>query len=66
MSNTSLGAAIDTLAATIDARASADPASSYTAKLLSEGVGKCAKKLVEESVEAALAAVTGDKAGLAG
>ena len=65
MSDT-LGQAIDTLAATIDTRAGADPASSYTAKLLSEGVMKCAKKLGEESVEAALAAVAGDKAALAG
>lgn len=65
MSNT-LGQAIDTLAATIDTRASADPAQSYTAKLLSQGVMKCAKKLGEEGVEAALAAVAGDKAALAG
>ena len=65
MSDT-LGQAVDTLAATIDTRAGADPASSYTAKLLSEGVAKCAKKLGEESVEAALAAVSGDKAALAG
>jgi len=64
--STTLGQAIDTLAATIDARATADPAQSYTAKLLSQGALKCAKKLGEEGVEAALAAVAGDKAGLAG
>lgn len=61
-----LGQAIDTLTATIDARAGDDPAQSYTAKLLREGVAKCAKKLGEESVEAAIAAVSGDKAALAG
>ena len=48
------------LAATISARRGALPESSYTAKLLSQGVEKCAKKLGEEAVEAALAAVSGD------
>jgi phosphoribosyl-ATP pyrophosphohydrolase len=43
------------------ARKSADPSRSYTAKLLKEGVAKCAKKVGEEGVEVALAAVTGDK-----
>ncbi len=38
---------------------------SYTAKLLSQGVEKCAKKFGEEAVEAALAAVSGDKQHLA-
>jgi phosphoribosyl-ATP pyrophosphohydrolase len=56
---------IDRLFATIAARkAEGDPNSSYTAKLLSEGVQKCAKKFGEEAVEAALAAVSGDKAHL--
>ncbi len=41
-----------------------DPATSYTAKLLQEGVERCAKKFGEEAVEAAIAAVAGDKAGL--
>ena len=50
------------LATIVDARASAaDPASSYTAKLLGEGVERCARKFGEEAVEAALAAVGGDK-----
>ena len=54
---------IDRLFATIAARkAAGDTAGSYTAKLLSEGVAKCAKKFGEEAVEAALAAVSGDKA----
>ena len=38
---------------------------SYTAKLLSQGVEKCAKKFGEEAVEAALVAVTGDRQHLA-
>ncbi len=43
--------------------ASADE--SYTAKLLSQGVEKCAKKLGEEAVETALASVLGDKKHIA-
>lgn len=54
---TTIGQALDTLAQTIATRAAAgDAASSYTAKLLSEGVEKCAKKFGEEAVEAILAA----------
>ena len=57
---------IDRLFATIAARkAEGDAQASYTARLLSEGVQKCAKKFGEEAVEAALAAVGGDKAQLA-
>jgi phosphoribosyl-ATP pyrophosphohydrolase len=60
---------IDNLArlfATIAARkAVGDTGTSYTAKLLSQGVEKCAKKFGEEAVEAALAAVSGDKKHLA-
>ncbi len=52
------------LARTIADRAGADPASSYTARLLSEGVKRIAQKVGEEGVETALAAVTGDKAEL--
>jgi phosphoribosyl-ATP pyrophosphohydrolase len=58
--------AIDQLFATIAARrAAGDAGTSYTAKLLSQGVEKCAKKFGEEAVETALAAMTGDKAHLA-
>ena len=35
---------------------------SYTAKLLSQGIEKCAKKFGEEAVELALASMTSDKA----
>jgi phosphoribosyl-ATP pyrophosphohydrolase len=53
------------LAAIIAERArSGDPAKSYTAKLIGEGVERCAKKFGEEAVEAALAAVNRDKAAL--
>jgi phosphoribosyl-ATP pyrophosphohydrolase len=57
---------IDRLFATIAARkAGGDSSASYTAKLLSEGVVKCAKKFGEEAVEVALAGVSGDKDHLA-
>lgn len=45
----------------VSARKTADPARSYTAKLLQEGVAKCAKKVGEEGVEVAIAAIIGDK-----
>jgi phosphoribosyl-ATP pyrophosphohydrolase len=47
-------------------RASAPPAESYTAKLISEGVERCAKKFGEEAVEAAIAAVKRDRTELTG
>ncbi len=49
------------LADEVASRSRASPETSYTAKLLSQGIEKCAKKLGEEAVEAALAAVLGDK-----
>jgi phosphoribosyl-ATP pyrophosphohydrolase len=52
---------IDRLFDTIVARKRADPKRSYTAALLKRGVAQCAKKLGEEGVEAALAAVGGKK-----
>jgi phosphoribosyl-ATP pyrophosphohydrolase len=45
-------------------RAAAPPAESYTAKLLVAGPSRSAKKLGEEAVEAVIAAVEGDRAGL--
>ena len=45
-------------------RANADPNDSYTAKLKAKGLKKCAQKLGEEAVEAALAAVLQDRAEL--
>ncbi len=52
------------LAATIEARKSADPDSSWTAKLLAKGPEKCAEKFGEEAVEAIIEAVKGDRAKL--
>jgi phosphoribosyl-ATP pyrophosphohydrolase len=49
------------LAETIRSRAGASPDVSYTRKLLDRGVIHCAKKLGEEAVEAALAAVAEDR-----
>jgi len=60
-----LGAVIDDLVGIIASRVGGDPLQSYTASLLNAGPAKCAKKLGEEGVEAALAAVSGDKAALA-
>jgi phosphoribosyl-ATP pyrophosphohydrolase len=56
---------LDKLFATALSRKGGDPASSYTAKLLSDGVEKCAKKLGEEAVETVLAAMTGDRKHIA-
>jgi phosphoribosyl-ATP pyrophosphohydrolase len=52
------------LEALVAERAAAPVETSYTAKLLAGGPGKPAKKLGEEAVEAAIAAVEGDRAGL--
>jgi phosphoribosyl-ATP pyrophosphohydrolase len=57
--------ALDRLFATIAARKGADPAQSYTAKLLASGVEKCAKKFGEEATEAVIAAIQKDKTELA-
>jgi len=52
---------LEKLVAEIASRKTASPDLSYTAKLLSQGVEKCAKKFGEESFELALAAVLKDK-----
>src|SRR5436190_15336230 len=49
------------LAERVKERAAASPDVSYTRKLLDKGVAHCAKKLGEEAVETALAAVTEDR-----
>jgi len=56
--------ALHRLAATIAARASADPDNSWTAKLLAKGPEKCAEKFGEEAIEAVIEAVKGDPARL--
>jgi phosphoribosyl-ATP pyrophosphohydrolase len=53
--------ALERLAATIAARKGADPDSSWTAKLLSQGPEVCAGKFGEEAVEAIVEAVKGDR-----
>ncbi len=56
-----IGAVLTRLEATIAARKGSGAHESYTASLLAGGAQKCAKKFGEEAVEAALAAVSGDK-----
>ena len=55
---------LDDLFTTIAARKGADPETSWTAKLLSQGPEKCAEKFGEEAVEAIIEAVKGDRARL--
>ena len=50
------------LADAITKRRGESPDQSYTAKLLSQGVEKCARKFGEEAVELALASMKPDKA----
>ena len=58
-----LGDVIERLAATIEARRGADVSQSWSARLIGDPA-LAAKKLAEEAVEAALAAVQGDTAGV--
>ena len=55
---------IGSLERVIASRASADPATSYTANLLAEGPARAAQKVGEEGVETALAGRCGDDAEL--
>src|ERR687894_649448 len=55
---------LDDLARIVAERAAAPATESYTAKLIAGGPARAAKKLGEEAVEAAIAAVQGDRAGL--
>ncbi|MEP1537420.1 MAG: phosphoribosyl-ATP diphosphatase [Paracoccaceae bacterium] len=52
---------LDDLFDTIQSRKTAQPDSSWTAKLLSKGPEKCAEKFGEEAIEAIIEAVKGDK-----
>lgn len=47
-------------------RRSADPATSYAARLFAKGRPKIAQKLGEEAIEAVIAAMAGDRDGLVG
>jgi phosphoribosyl-ATP pyrophosphohydrolase len=55
---------VERLAAVIESRRGADPAQSWSAKLLADPA-LAAKKLGEEAIETMLAAVIGEKDGLA-
>ncbi|MEM1362235.1 MAG: phosphoribosyl-ATP diphosphatase [Pseudomonadota bacterium] len=52
---------LEELAEIVASRRNADPETSWTAKLLSNGPEKCAEKFGEEAVEAIIEAVKGDK-----
>jgi len=52
---------LEQLDAIVAARANSDDDTSYTRKLVNKGVAKCAQKLGEEAVEAAIAAVQRDR-----
>lgn len=56
---------LDRLYDVIASRKEADASASYTAKLLAKGRLHCAKKMGEEAVETALAAVAQDRGALA-
>ena len=56
---------LERLFRTIEQRKGADPASSYTAKLLAEGRAKVAKKLGEEATETVIAATSETPAAVA-
>ena len=58
------GETVETLWRTIEARRGADPDKSWSARLIADPA-LAAKKLAEEAVETALAAVQGDKAAIA-
>jgi len=51
---------VDRLYATIESRKGADPATSYTARLMARGQEKLAQKLGEEATEAVIEAIKGD------
>jgi phosphoribosyl-ATP pyrophosphohydrolase len=52
---------LDRLAETLEARKSADPQSSYVAKLYSKGIDSILKKVGEEAAETIIAAKDGNK-----
>jgi phosphoribosyl-ATP pyrophosphohydrolase len=53
---------LDRIAATLEARKGADPASSYVAKLYGKGLDAILKKIGEEATETVMAAKDGDRA----
>ncbi|MBU2017675.1 MAG: phosphoribosyl-ATP diphosphatase, partial [Alphaproteobacteria bacterium] len=59
-------ATLFTLEQTIRQRRSADPSTSYVAKLTARGRGKIAQKVGEEAVKAVIAAMAGNRDELVG
>lgn len=59
-------ATLHQLEQTIKARRTADPSTSYVAKLTARGRAKIAQKLGEEAVESVIAAMQDDREGLTG
>ena len=55
---------LEDLASRVAERSSASPEASYTARLLRDGVDRCARKFGEEAVELIVSAVSRDKQGL--
>jgi phosphoribosyl-ATP pyrophosphohydrolase len=55
---------LEDLAKIVAERARSGDPSSYTAKLVGQGIAQCAKKVGEEAVEAAIAAAKGNREGL--
>lgn len=55
---------LDALDQRIGERAAASPEESYTAKLLRDGIDRCARKFGEEAVELIVAAVSRDRDGI--
>ena len=60
------GGALASLARRIEARKSADPATSWTARLHAEGIDAILKKVGEEATETVLAAKGGDRSRIVG
>ena len=58
------GFSLSDLEKIVDERSKASPDESWTAKLVSSGQPKAAKKLGEEAIEAVMAAVTNDRTNL--
>lgn len=61
---TAMSDTLSRLEATIRARRTADPNSSYVAKLTAKGRAKIAQKLGEEAVETVIAAMANDREGV--
>ncbi|MGO7185486.1 phosphoribosyl-ATP diphosphatase [Rhizobium brockwellii] len=58
------GFSLSDLESIVEERSKASPEQSWTAKLVAAGQPKAAKKLGEETIEAVMAAVTGDRDNL--